>query len=350
MIQIIQRRKTFYWISGAVIAIGLLATAILGVRLGIDFTGGSLLEIRYTETRPEADSINTSLAGLEIESVQIQAVDEDGYLIRLPHMTDEQRQEIIAELRGSIGDDGTASGSLSENTLSLNENSQVVNSQFGDIEVGLNFESEGEENAEANQPASTEQNRLIEERFETIGPVIGQELASKSIQAIFVVLIAILIYIAWAFRKVSWPVQSWKYGLVALVTLFHDVLFVFGFYTILTHLYGWELNTAFVAAILTILGYSVNDTIVVFDRIRENVPRKSGNFEEIVNLSVNQTLSRSLITSATTLFVLLAVLFVGGTSIQSFVAALTIGVVIGTYSSIFIASPLLVTVRDLGKK
>jgi preprotein translocase subunit SecF len=235
----------------------------------------------------------------------------------------------VSTLRKQIGDDGTGGVVSSQ---SVGDNSLVT-----DLDLGIEFENENGE--------TTTQNRLVEERFETIGPVIGQELVAKSFQAIVVVLVAILIYIAWAFRKVSWPVQSWKYGLVALVTLFHDILVVFGIYTLMTHLYGWELNAAFVAAILTILGYSVNDTIVVFDRIRENVPRETGTFEEVVNLSVNQTLSRSLITSLTTLFVLLAIVIVGGNTIQSFVAALSIGVVVGTYSSIFIASPLLVSTQ-----
>lgn len=341
MLQIIQRRKIFYWLSGIILAAGVLVIAIMGLRPGIDFTGGSLLEVRYTQERPSPEDINTALSTQSFDSVQVQAVDEDGYLIRLPHIDDEKRQAVVSSLRDAIGDDGTGS----EAELSAaNDNTTVTNSEFGEIGLGVTFaDDEPEENSDA-------QNRLVEERFETIGPVIGQELTYKSIQAVFVVLVAILLYIAWAFRKVSWPVESWKYGLVALVTLFHDVLIVFGVYTLLTHLYGWELNTAFVAAILTILGYSVNDTIVVFDRIRENVPRQSGDFEDIVNLSVNQTLSRSLITSITTLLVLVAVLIVGGTSIQSFVAALTIGVIVGTYSSIFVASPLLVTVRNLAKK
>lgn len=327
MINIIQRRKISYLFSGLVIIAGIIVIATMGLRLGIDFTGGSLLEVRYTVERPAPEEINEVVAEQSLGSLQLQAVNTQGYLLRLPDITDQQRRDLMEALRNRIGDDGSGEGL----TVESGEGSLVQS----EIDLGLSFE-EDENGA---------QNRIVEERFETIGPVIGRELVGKSFQAIIVVLIAILIYIAWAFRKVSWPVQSWKYGLVALITLFHDVLIVFGVYTLLTHLYGWELNTAFVAAILTILGYSVNDTIVVFDRIRENVPRESGTFEEIVNLSVNQTLSRSLITSLTTLFVLLAVVFIGGASIQSFVAALSIGVVVGTYSSIFIASPLLVSAQ-----
>lgn len=332
MINIIQNRKIFFVFSGTLVIASIAIVLFMGIRTGIDFTGGSLIEVAYTRERPSADSINTVLSEQGIESVQLQAVDEDGYLIRLPDIEDTKRRDIITALRQQIGDSGEAGGSVVEPVIS--EDSLIK-------DVNLGFEGED---------TSSSTNQLIEERFETIGPVIGQELKSKSIEALIVVLLAIMIYIAWAFRKVSWPVKSWKYGTVALITLFHDVLIVFGIYTLLSHVFGWELNTAFVAAILTILGYSVNDTIVVFDRIRENVPRLGGTFEEVVNISVNQTISRSLITSLTTFFVLVAILVIGGTTIQSFVSALALGVVVGTYSSIFIASPLLVTAQNITKK
>ncbi len=162
-----------------------------------------------------------------------------------------------------------------------------------------------------------------------------------------IVLAIIILYIALAFQKVSKPVASWKYGLSAIVALFHDILITLGIFSILGHFYGIEINIPFVAAILTVLGYSVNDTIVVFDRIRENLPKSELDFENTVNVSVNQTITRSINTSLTTLLVLLSILFWGGETIRDFVLALSIGVFIGTYSSIFLASPMLVVWEKL---
>lgn len=304
MISIIQKRKIWYIFSGTLVLASILAVVIFGLRLGIDFTGGSLLEIKYSQTRPSPDQINQIIQENNIASVQIQAVGDNGYILRMPEIDDQTRRDILASLQNQIASDET------EDAI----------------------------------------NKITEQQFEAIGPVIGQELKSKSVEAIIAVLIAIVLYIAWAFRKVSWPIKSWKYGVVAIITLFHDVLIMVGIFTILTRLFGWEVNTAFVAAILTILGYSVNDTIVVFDRIRENLPKISGQFEDIVNLSVNQTISRSINTSLTTLVVLSAIMIFGGDSIRSFIVALSIGVAVGTYSSIFIASPLLVSAQMLNIK
>jgi preprotein translocase subunit SecF len=158
------------------------------------------------------------------------------------------------------------------------------------------------------------------------------------------------LYIAFAFQKVSKPVASWKYGLSAIIALFHDLLITLGIFSVLGKFYGMEINTAFVVALLTVLGYSVNDTIVVFDRTRENLPKSVDSFSVTVNSSLNQTLVRSINTSITTLLVLLAVYFLGGTSIREFVLALIIGIACGSYSSIFVASPLLVTWEKLQKR
>lgn len=325
MVNIIGKRKIYYTISGILIAASLGIAVFMGLRLGIDFTGGSLLGISYTEERPTPEQINQVITENGIESLQLQAVGENGYLLRMRDITEEERRAIVAGLKEQIGDTGPGIKT---------ERLEGADNPLG---LDLQFETSDDE--------GEVKNRLIEDRFETIGPVIGQELQSRSLEAIFVVLLAILIYIAWAFRKVSWPVQSWKYGISALITLFHDVIIVMGVFTLLTHLFGWEINTAFVAAVLTIVGYSVNDTIVVFDRVRENVPRMAGSFEEVVNTSVNQTISRSLNTSFTTLLVLVAIAVFGGDTIRSFVVALSLGVLIGTYSSIFIASPLLVSAQ-----
>jgi len=199
--------------------------------------------------------------------------------------------------------------------------------------------------AEAGEDAS-----LAELRFDSIGPVIGQELRDKSIKAVFIVLLAITIYIAWAFRRVSYPISSWKYGIIAVIALAHDVLIVLGLFVFLGRYLNVEINVAFVAAILTILGYSVNDTIVVFDRVRENLARAAGDFETIVGRSVRQTLTRSINTSLTTLLVLATIYIFGGATVKYFTLALMAGIFVGTYSSIFIASPLLVVWHNLTRR
>lgn len=179
-------------------------------------------------------------------------------------------------------------------------------------------------------------------QFNSVGPSIGQELKSKSFNATAIVFVMIILYISWAFAKVSKPVASWKYGVAAIIALIHDILFTLGVFSVLGHFYGVEINTPFIAAVLTVLGYSVSDTIIVFDRIRENLPKSHEDFENTVNRSVNQTLTRSINTSFSAVLALLSILFFGGSTIKDFALALVIGIGIGTYSSIFIASPVLV--------
>jgi preprotein translocase subunit SecF len=190
----------------------------------------------------------------------------------------------------------------------------------------------------------------IEElRFESVGPSIGAELKRKAVYAIFFVLIAILLYITYVFRKVSRPVASWKYGMAALLAMFHDTIITMGVFAVLGRFYNVEINTTFVAAVLTVIGYSVHDTIVVFDRIRENLPRSNEDFEGTVNVSLNQTLVRSVNTSLTVIFVLLSIIIFGGSSIRTFAMAMAIGIFFGTYSSIFVAPPLLVMWEKMKK-
>lgn len=191
---------------------------------------------------------------------------------------------------------------------------------------------------------------VTELRFDAIGPVIGQELRDKSIKGLVVALFAIMLYVAYAFRKVSAPVQSWKYGLITIFTAFHDVIVPIGVFAYLGKFHGIEVGTSFIAAILTILGYSITDTIVVLDRVRENLQKRSGAFEDLVELSVHQTFLRSFNTSMATLLTLFAILFFGGSSLHDFTLTLIIGIIVGTYSSIFIASPLLVTWNNWTKK
>jgi preprotein translocase subunit SecF len=182
-----------------------------------------------------------------------------------------------------------------------------------------------------------------EKRFELIGPVIGQELRSDALWQLVLVSLGIVLYIAYAFRRIQRPITAWRFGWAAVIALLHDLLVVLGIFSILGHFKGIEIDSMFVTAMLTVLGFSVHDTIVVFDRIRENVKIFAGQpLEFVINHSITQTIVRSLNTSLTVLFVLLALLLFGGESIRYFVLALFIGVITGTYSSIFVASPILV--------
>ncbi|MCB9802660.1 protein translocase subunit SecF [Candidatus Nomurabacteria bacterium] len=291
MYNIIDSKKIWFSISGFLMAISILALVIWGLKLGIDFTGGSLLEISYENNRPEITQIEESLAQIDLNNVKVQPSGDNIFILRFENVDEDKHQVVLNQLKSSAPDSG-----------------------------------------------------LVEEqRFESVGPTIGQELKSKAIEAIIIVLIFIVAYIAYAFRKVSKPVASWKYGLAAIAALVHDILIVTGVFAILGYFLGVEIDTLFVTALLTILGFSVHDTIVTFDRVRENLFKiHNQSFTEIVNISVNQTIIRSINTSLTTLLVLLAIYIFGGQSIQYFVLALILGVIVGTYSSIFIASPLLV--------
>ena len=329
MYKIIQKRKIWLSISSLLVVTSIVFLAMWGLNFGIDFTGGSLLEIRFTKDVVNVEEVQESLAPLELSSLIIQPTESNTIILRFQENTEEVHQEIISKLNELVKPEEVANSEESEDGL-------IVTSQDGsevDV-VGV---------------TTSEDNKIEELRFDSIGPSIGKELKNKAFNAMIIVLGIIILFIAIAFRKVSKPVASWKYGLSAIIALFHDVLITLGIFSVLGYFYGIEINTPFVAAILTVLGYSVNDTIVVFDRIRENLPKSELDFEKTVNVSVNQTLIRSINTSLTTLLVLLSILFWGGETIRDFVLALSIGVLIGTYSSIFLASPLLVVWEKLKK-
>ena len=206
----------------------------------------------------------------------------------------------------------------------------------------MKFRAVNENTHEAMKRDLNDLSALEERRFDSIGPTLGRELQKKSLKAVGYVLVLIVSYIAWAFRKVSQPVSSWKYGLIAVTALVHDVTIPTGVFAILGHFYGVEVDSFFVTAMLTVMGFSVHDTIVVFDRIRENLKRRPGDdFSLTINASVNETLARSINTSLTVLLVLAAIYFLGGVSVKYFALALILGVSFGTYSSIFVAGPLL---------
>lgn len=287
---IIGKRKIFYAISGSLIIISAIALILWGLKFGIEFKGGAILEIAYVNSnRPEINSVYDSLKNLELNDLRITPVGNNGLTLRFRETDEITHQNIIAIL--------------------------------------------------------TPPTKAIEEkRFSSIGPTVGAELKQNSVRAIILVLLGISLYIAWAFRHVSRPISSWRYGVATLAALFHDLIIPIGLFAFLGHFYGIEIGTNFVVALLVILGFSVHDTIVVFDRIRENLKRYIHlDFPEIVNQSINETLVRSVSTSFTVLLTLFALLFFGGESLKYFVLTLLVGVFFGTYSSIFIASTLLVS-------
>src|SRR3989338_3853202 len=308
MISIIQKRNVSFMISGLLVLGSIVSLVLFGLKPGIDFTGGSLLEVRFTGQRPSPDKVETALADLSLGSVVVQPTNEDGYILRTRFINEEEHQQILARLRSSFE---TADAQDAENGSFLleatGENGEpvLVEAESLSGEEGA-VSQEGQD--ETAQTAPVE--RVLEERVETIGPSISQELISRSWKAGIGVLLLIVLFIAYSFRRVSKPVESWKYGVAAVIALAHDVLITMGVFALLGKWYGVEVDIPFIVALLTILGYSVNDTIVVFDRVRENLIKSGGsNFLDVVKRGVNQTILRSINTSFTTLLVLVAMYF-----------------------------------------
>jgi len=299
MINIVENRKIFYAISVIFIAISVIVLALWGLQFGIDFKGGSILEINYS-VLPDLNLVSDALKPLKLNDLKISLLGSNGAVLRFRETDEATHQNIVKILA-----------------------------------------------------AEAEKNKIQfeERRFSSIGPTIGAELKQKSIKAIIIVLLGISLYIAWAFRKVSQPISSWRYGVVTLIALFHDLIIPIGLFVYLGRFYGVEVGANFIVALLVILGFSVHDTIVVFDRIRENLKRYSQlSFMPLVSQSIRETIIRSLNTSLTVLLTLAALYVFGGESLKYFVLALMVGIFSGTYSSIFIAAPLLVTWFNILKK
>ena len=278
-LQIIKNRKYYYLVSGLLFVVSVLAIIAWGLKPGLDFTGGSLLELTFTENRPQTAEIQKATESLSLGEVIVQPSGDKNIILKFQNVNEEQHQQIL----------------------------QAIENNFP--------------------------GQARELRFESIGPVIGQELQKKAWMAIGVASLGIILYIAFAFRKVSKPVASWKYGVSAILALIHDIVIVIGLFAILGHFAGIEVDGLFITALLTIMGFSVHDTIVVFDRTRENLGKfYTGKFDEVVNDSVNQTLVRSINTSLTVLLVLLCLYLFGGVSTKNFTLALLVGIFVGTYS------------------
>jgi len=276
---------------------GILISACIGVliafplRFGIDFTGGSLLEVSFEKERPEPTEVATVVSELGLGESVVQTVGDKEMLIRLKTLDEPTHQKVISTL----------------------------GEKFGGVS---------------------------ERRFESVGPTVGDELRKKALWSISLVLVGIALYVAYAFRKVSRPVSSWKYALITIIVgLLHDVLIPLAAFALLGRFALAEVNSAFVAAILTVLGFSMHDKIVVFDRVRENLLRTGGAFGDVVERSVNETITRSIIDSLTAFMPLIAVYFWGGESLKYFAFTMMIGIAVGVYSSVFLAAPLLVVMQ-----
>ncbi len=293
---IVKYKKIFLFLSTALVVISMVSIFTFGLKPGIDFKGGALLEVSYANSlsgRPEISMIQNSIKALDVNQALIQPTGENDYIIKTRDLNQSEHEMIFESL--SLG------GKYS----------------------------------------------VSEKSFNSIGPSVGSELARKATVSIIVVILAIILFITYAFRKVSQPVASWKYGVITVITLLHDIIIPTGIFALLSYYTGAEVDTLFVLALLTILGLSVHDKIVVFDRIRENLrggDKKS--FEETVGTSTSQTIVRSINITLTIIFVLVPLYLFGPETTKNFALILTIGLFFGIYSSLFFASPLLILIKE----
>lgn len=296
---IIKHRKIFYAISVLLLGVSIFGVLKFGLNLGIDFKGGSIIEAEFS-TQKTNEEVVATLEQVQVEGASVRATGNSGVIIRTKELNAPEQEAVTKAL------------------MSLDQG-------------------------------------VVVKRFDSVGPILGAELKKKATGSIVTVLIAIILFITFAFRHVSKPVSSFKYGVIAIIALLHDVIIPTGVFAFLGHFAGVEIDALFITALLVVLGFSIHDTIVVFDRTRENLKinekeKTKKDFETIVGDSVSQTFTRSINTSLTTLLALLALYFFGPSATQHFVLALLIGIIAGTYSSIFIGSPLLVTVQKWQEK
>ena len=279
------KRYLWFGLSLLIIVPGMLALIFFGFPLAIDFTGGSLLDIRFEQTPPQIEQLKATYARFGFDDAQIQSLEGNGFQIRTKTMDDAQKNEIEASIRSEFG-------------------------AFTELEFG------------------------------SVSGTIGSEVVTRAAQTVAIAAIGIMLYLWWAFRQVP---HAFRYGVAAIMAMLHDVLVMIGMAAIFGKVFGWEVDSLFLTALLTVIGFSVHDTIVVFDRIRENLIKRRGErFDTVVNHSIMQTLDRSINTTLTVLFTLLALVLFGGITIRHFVTILLIGIFSGAYSSIFNAAQILV--------
>lgn len=297
MFNIVGKRNWYFAFSLLLIVPGVVSLLLWGLNLSIDFTGGTRLTLTYPEkvTQKTIDSVKKTFAQEKIEVVNLQTSGNQ-VLVRTKPMNEKQDAAVLQNLQ--------------QQTKGVKQDT-----------------------------------------FETIGPVIGSEITANAFNSIVIASLLIVLYIAWAFRGVRKPVSSWRFGVCAIIALLHDALVVLGIFSLLGHFFNVEVDSLFVTAVLTVIGFSVHDTIVVFDRIRENLRRNvTAPFAQVVNDSILQTFVRSLNTSLTAMLVLFTLLLFGGETIKWFVVAMLIGIASGTYSSIFNASQLLVVWQEWAER
>src|SRR3989344_453462 len=289
---IVAHRTIYFWMTGLIFLAALVAFFVHGLPRGIDFPGGSSLHISYQGERPPLETIQEKVASVPVGAASIRPVGTDAISIRVRTMTPEEHEAVLA----ALAEDGAAVTELSYNS---------------------------------------------------VGPALGSQFATKALWALGAVALAIILYIAFAFRKVSRPVPSWGYGLTVLAILIHDLIIPAGFFALLAHFTGAEVDALFVTALLALLGYSVNDTIVIFDRIREHLAHNQRenvkeSFEQTVGKSISETMTRSINTSLTVVLALVVLVLLGAAATRDFALVMLVGVVAGTYSSIWLAAPLLI--------
>jgi preprotein translocase subunit SecF len=290
-------RKIYFVIAGLLIIGSFFSIFKFGLKPGIDFTGGSILEVVYNSERPSNQIIKDALKDLDLGDFSVQSTGEKGVILKMKHILEETHQAVIQNL----------------NSIS----------------------------------------QLEEISFESVGPTIGKELKEKTTVFVTLSLIAIVIYIIIAFSNVTFPIKSWQYGFASLFILANDILIPLGVFSILGNLYGVQITIPVVTALLTVVGYAINNVVVVYDRLRENLLRsnaKKERFEELANSAISQTLARQINTSLTVLFALIFIFFWGGETLKYFSLALILGVATGLYSSIFLAIPMLVGWLKMRKK
>lgn len=293
-IPFIKYSKVWLTLGAVTVAAAIVILLMWGLKPGIEFTGGSLVEFSFSKQRPTVEEMQKTLDGLGVKQAVIQKSEENRMIVRTGFLSEEEHDKFVKGFQ---------------------------------------------------QKFQTEDNKVVEDRFETIGSAVSQQLRNRSLWSILLVSTSIIIYLAFAFRSVSRPIASWKYGAIAIATLFYVVVIVSGVFAALGRFRGVEVDIAFVVAILTVLGYSVNDSIVVYDRIRERLLKhRVDDFAELVNIGLNETLARSINTVFAVLLPLFALYFFGGPTVHYFALALLLGMALSTVASLFIASPLLVLV------
>ncbi|MEI6221281.1 MAG: protein translocase subunit SecF [bacterium] len=361
MIDLVGKRNWFYALSGILLVIGLIALWRYDLRLSIDFQGGSMIELK-TEKEVNSAAVYKIMEDLGYKDSIVQVSGTNNVVIRSksktydPQKEDEKAKKVKADATATAAANAAATANPSTTAILTPASTKSpsiaattpTNNKDTATTTAVDFENPAALTAKEQEDILakiTDQFGKTEKvQLQSIGPTIGKELTQKTIWAVIIAALFIILYMAYAFRAVPAPASGWRFGVVAVIALIHDLIFVLGMTAVLGHFIGLEIDALFVVALLNIMSFSVHDSIVSLDRTRENLTRMAGQpFEKIVNQSLLQTIVRSLNINLAVLFTLFALYFFGAESIKHFILILIIGIIVGTYSSIFNASPLLVT-------